>query len=71
MSAEPAEIVDTVAELAPQRWATLPAAWRALKRAPPSAWFGLIVIAIYLTFAIFAPLLAPHGEAEIVGGAYD
>jgi peptide/nickel transport system permease protein len=71
MSADPAEVVSTAAELVPQRWSALPAAWRALKRAPPSAWFGLIVIAIYFGFAILAPVIAPYGEAEIVGGAYD
>jgi peptide/nickel transport system permease protein len=45
-------------------------AWRLLKTAPPSAWFGMIVIAIYAFCAIFAPLIAPYGEAEIVGNAY-
>lgn len=40
-------------------------AWIALKKAPISAWFGLIVIAIYMVFALFAPLLAPYGEAEV------
>lgn len=44
--------------------------WRMLKTAPPSAWFGMIVIAIYLICAIFAPWIAPYGEAEIVGNAY-
>ena len=70
MSAEPAD-VGAVPGAAPPRWSALPAVWRALKRAPPTAWFGLIMIAIYLVIAIFAPLIAPHGEAEIVGGAYD
>ena len=41
-----------------------------LKKAPYSAWFGLIVIAIYLFVAIFAPLLAPHGEAEIFPASF-
>jgi peptide/nickel transport system permease protein len=45
-------------------------AWRALKKAPLSAWFGMIVIAIYLFAAVFAPLIAPYGEAEIAGGAF-
>lgn len=36
-----------------------------LKKAPTSAWFGMIVIALYLFTAIFAPLLAPYGEAQI------
>lgn len=44
--------------------------WRALKKAPLSAWFGFIVIALYAIAAIFAPLLAPYGEAQIVGKAY-
>jgi len=45
-------------------------AWRTLKSAPVSAWFGMIVILIYALAAIFAPLIAPYGEADIVGGAY-
>lgn len=44
--------------------------WRLLKTAPISAWFGMIVIAIYAIVAIFAPLLAPYGEAQVVGKAY-
>jgi peptide/nickel transport system permease protein len=38
----------------------------ALKRAPLSVWFGLAVIAVYATVAIFAPLIAPYGEAAVV-----
>lgn len=44
---------------------------RTLKTAPITAWFGMIVILIYAFCAIFAPLLAPYGESQIVGGAYD
>ncbi|PIB24105.1 ABC transporter permease [Amylibacter kogurei] len=36
-----------------------------LKKAPLSAWFGMIVIAIYFLVAIFAPIIAPYGEAEV------
>jgi peptide/nickel transport system permease protein len=43
---------------------------RTLATAPLSAWFGMIVIAIYLLAAVFAPLIAPYGEAEVVGNAY-
>jgi peptide/nickel transport system permease protein len=50
------------------RWQTL---WRELRKAPLTAWFGLVVIAIYLILAIFAPLIAPYGEAEIVGNQFD
>ena len=43
---------------------------RDLKTAPLTAWFGMIVILLYAICAIFAPLLAPYGESEIVGKAY-
>jgi peptide/nickel transport system permease protein len=43
---------------------------RTLSTAPPSAWFGMIVILIYAFCALFAPLLAPYGEAQIIGKAY-
>lgn len=43
---------------------------RTLATAPISAWFGMIVILIYVIAAVFAPLIAPYGEAEVVGKAY-
>ena len=39
--------------------------WRAVRRAPVSALFGMVVIFAYLIVAVFAPLIAPYGEAEI------
>ncbi|WP_374381738.1 ABC transporter permease [Dongia sp.] len=45
-------------------------AWRNLKKAPLSAWFGIIVLTIYVVLAVFAPVFAPYGEAEVVGDAY-
>lgn len=42
-----------------------------LRTAPPTAWFGMLVILAYTIAAIFAPLLAPYGETEIVGMEYD
>jgi len=48
----------------------LETARRELAKAPPTAWFGMIVILIYAICAIFAPLIAPYGEAAIVGKAY-
>ena len=39
--------------------------WIVLKRAPPTAWFGMIVFFCYMFVALFAPWLAPFGEAEI------
>ena len=44
---------------------------RNLKTAPLSAWFGMIVIAIYAFFAIFAPWLAPYAENDVIGKAYE
>ena len=39
--------------------------WMVLKKAPPTAWFGMIVFFCYMFVALFAPWLAPFGEAEI------
>ncbi|QKC70297.1 MULTISPECIES: ABC transporter permease [Mesorhizobium] len=36
------------------------------RTAPLSARIGLVVIAIYIAMAVFAPLLAPFGEADVV-----
>ncbi|QWK92780.1 ABC transporter permease (plasmid) [Gemmobacter fulvus] len=41
-----------------------------LRTAPVSAKLGLGLIAAYAFIAIFAPLIAPHTEREIVGSAY-
>jgi ABC-type dipeptide/oligopeptide/nickel transport system permease subunit len=38
-------------------------------RAPLSAKFGLLVIVVYILVALFAPVLAPYGETQVVGGA--
>ena len=42
----------------------------ALSKAPISAWFGMAVLFVYFFAAICAPLIAPHGEAEIFPVAY-
>lgn len=44
-------------------------AWRTLKTAPFSAWFGMTVIAIFLFCALFAPIIAPYGESDVLGKA--
>ena len=54
MSVEPADL-STVPTPARGRGGLLPAAWHALKRAPPTAWFGLTVITIYVLVALLAP----------------
>jgi peptide/nickel transport system permease protein len=43
---------------------------RLLKSAPGSAWFGIIVIVIYGFVAVFAPVIAPYGESQVLGDAY-
>ena len=39
-------------------------------KAPITAKLGLLVIIVYVVAAVFAPLLAPFGESEIVGKKY-
>jgi peptide/nickel transport system permease protein len=65
MTAQPADIRSVRARRT--FWQT---AKRTLATAPISAWFGMVVIVIYAIAAIFAPWIAPYGEAEIVGKAY-
>jgi peptide/nickel transport system permease protein len=43
---------------------------KSLKTAPPSAWFGMIVVLVYAIVAFTAPVIAPFGEREVVGDAY-
>ena len=46
-------------------------AWKALKKAPWTAKFGMIVILLYILVGIFAPWLTPYGESQIVGSEFD
>lgn len=39
-------------------------------RAPLSAKFGLLIILLYIAVALFAPLLAPYGETQVVGEGF-
>ncbi|MEH6443834.1 MAG: ABC transporter permease [Oceanospirillaceae bacterium] len=41
-----------------------------LKQAPLSAQFGVLVITLYLIVVIFAPVLAPYGEREVLDSEY-
>ena len=40
-------------------------------RIPLAALIGILLTAIYFLAAIFAPLLAPYGYAEVVGGVWE
>ncbi len=44
--------------------------WIDLKNAPFSAWFGLTVVVAYLLVALFAPIVAPYGEAQVFPAPY-
>ena len=61
------ELYSAVGEVgAVRRRRSLPErSWIVLKKAPPTAWFGMIVFFCYMFVALFAPWLAPFGEAEI------
>jgi peptide/nickel transport system permease protein len=41
-----------------------------LRKSPATARFGMIVIAIYIIVAVFAPWIAPFGEAEVFAVPY-
>ena len=45
--------------------------YRGFLAAPLSAKLGLVTIAAYLFVALFAPVVAPYSETEILGGAYE
>jgi peptide/nickel transport system permease protein len=66
-----AELVGAELRPPPERRSGGEAAWRAIKRAPLSAWFGMVVIAFYAVIAIFAPLVAPYSESAVVAGQYE
>ena len=42
-----------------------------LRKIPLGAWIGLILTALFLFAAIFAPWIAPYGLGEIVGGVWE
>jgi peptide/nickel transport system permease protein len=46
-------------------------ALRLLRSAPLSAKLGLLIILGYVVVALFAPVLAPYSETEVVGPEYD
>jgi peptide/nickel transport system permease protein len=67
----PVEPTDVFTHPLPARRGSLAASWRALKSAPLTAWFGLLVIAFYAILAIFAPFIAPHAQSAVVGNQYE
>ncbi len=45
--------------------------WKGLSKAPPTAWFGLVVVLFYVLIAVNAPIIAPFTETEVVGAEYE
>ena len=43
---------------------------KTLRTAPLTASFGMFVIFTYAVMGIFAPMIAPHGEAEVISSAF-
>lgn len=42
-----------------------------LRTAPMTASFGMLMILLYIIVAVFAPMIAPFGETEVVGREYE
>jgi peptide/nickel transport system permease protein len=49
----------------------MPELLRILNRAPLSAKFGMLAIALNIVAVLFAPVLAPYGQMEIVGDIWE
>ena len=71
-STNPEELYSAVGEVGAvrRRRSLAERSWIVLKKAPPTAWFGMIVFFCYMFVALFAPWLAPFGEAEIFPGPF-
>lgn len=53
-----------------QRRSRTSRAKKALKKAPFSAWFGIVVILGYVFVAVFAHWIAPYGETQVFSEAF-
>ena len=45
--------------------------WLALKEMNWASWLGVFIVSVFGFCAIFAPLLAPYGQSEIVGDVWE
>jgi len=41
------------------------------KTIPVSAWIGIVSASLFIFAAVFAPLIAPYGMSEVVGGVWE
>ncbi|MGI9485199.1 MAG: ABC transporter permease [Geminicoccaceae bacterium] len=70
MSTHTDDIVETSraeSSARPKHWQVVV---RALVKAPLTAKFGLVMIAIYIFVALFAPFIAPYKESQVIGPEY-
>lgn len=42
-----------------------------IRTMPASAMLGILIVVVYILVALFASLIAPHGEAEIIGAQFE
>lgn len=45
--------------------------WKTMRTAPLTGWIGLGIIVTYLVAMVFAPVIAPHGETEVVATQFE
>ncbi|MEE3286594.1 MAG: ABC transporter permease, partial [Pseudomonadota bacterium] len=69
MTGEEATPLD--AQIGRPRSTRLQGVFREILKAPITAKFGILVILVYGFVAIFAPVLTPYAETEIVGPQFD
>jgi peptide/nickel transport system permease protein len=69
MSDTEVQLADTVPP--PRRQRGWRAAWREIKKAPWTAKLGLAVVIGYVFVAIFAPVLTPYAESQVVGKQFE
>ena len=50
-----------------KRWQTVR---KELGKAPFTAKFGLVAISIYIFIALFAPVISPYKESQVIGPEY-
>ena len=55
----------------PERRRGWAAIWSALRKAPWTAKLGLLLIFAYVFVALFAPVLTPYGESEVVARQFE
>lgn len=45
--------------------------WKTMRTAPLTGWAGILIILVYLVAMVFAPIIAPYGEPEVIGAQFE